>query len=234
MILPSFIPPTVQKQLLSRLLHRDLSNPEHKTNLHMHYDVCYPSLGQSFFACAKDRTAFKPKDARLHGSLSILQALDKKLRWMTLGGQYDWTTKLYPTGEAPAFPEDIRALIQDLLPAMEPQAAIVNIYSPGNTLSLHRDVSEEVHRGLVSISLGCDAIFVIGINDEMSGHTQYELLRLRSGDALFMTGQSRYAWHGVARIIPNTCPSYLEGWPGGQFKGWMKNKRINLNVRQMR
>jgi alkylated DNA repair protein alkB family protein 1 len=60
---------------------------------------------------------------------------------------------------------------------------------------------------------------------------------LRSGDAVYMSGEARFAWHGVAKIVPGTCPDYLSDWPGKDFpdwKNWMRNKRINLNVRQMR
>jgi alkylated DNA repair protein alkB homolog 1 len=60
---------------------------------------------------------------------------------------------------------------------------------------------------------------------------------LRSGDAVIMAGESRFAWHGVPKIIPATCPDYLASWPGKEsypkWDSWMKEKRINLNVRQM-
>jgi alkylated DNA repair dioxygenase AlkB len=119
---------------------------------------------------------------------------------------------------------------------MKPQAAILNVYSPKDKLSLHRDVSEEVDRGLVSISLGLSCLFVIGLVDKISGEIRHETILLRSGDVLYMGGESRYAWHGVPRIIPDTCPAYLESWPGREFpgyEGWMGKRRINLNVRQM-
>jgi len=53
--------------------------------------------------------------------------------------------------------------------------------------------------------------------------------------------EARFAWHGVPKIFSDTCPGYLASWPndGGldvslsPWDGWMKNKRINLNVRQM-
>ena len=48
---------------------------------------------------------------------------------------------------------------------MRSDAAIVNVYSPGDVLGVHRDVSEESDVGLVSISLGCEAIFVVGLDD---------------------------------------------------------------------
>ncbi len=235
--MPSLLPPKIQKILLSDLLHRDLSNSNHKTNLHLHYDVLYPDQHASFFSSDPSVVAFQPKDPAVHPPLTVKAALDKKLRWTTLGGQYDWTNKMYPSEEPPKFPPDIADLLRDLFPAMEPEAAIVNLYSPGDTLSLHRDVSEQVDRGLVSISLGCDAIFIIGLQDRTTAETSHEVLRLRSGDAVYMSGESRFAWHGVPKIIPGTCPEYFADWPGNYFpewKNWMSNKRVNLNVRQMR
>ena len=191
-----------------------------------------------------------PKDPDIHRPLSVLQFLNKKLRWLTLGGQYDWTAKVYPPGEPPKFPKDVADLLRGLFPEMVPEAAIVNVYSPGDMLSMHRDVAEQCGQGLVSLSLGCDAIFVIGLeseSEEQDSGTKSEpdvrvaAFRLRSGDALYMSAASRYAWHGVPQVIPDTCPEWLKTWPaddggGGEFaawSGWMAGKRINLNVRQM-
>ena len=119
-------------------------------------------------------------------------------------------------------------------------------------MMMHRDVSEETDRGLISVSLGCDGLFMIAPNREGSVEVQegleeqewrekkeFLMLRLRSGDAIYMTKDSRFAWHGVPKVLKGTCPDYLEDWPadGGKFeewRGWMRNKRINLNVRQMR
>ncbi|KAF1999252.1 hypothetical protein P154DRAFT_523469 [Amniculicola lignicola CBS 123094] len=168
---------------------------------------------------------------------------------MTLGGQYDWTQKVYPSSLPPTFPSDIGALLEGIWPDTKAQAAIVNLYSPGDTLSCHRDVAEESQRGLISVSLGCDAIFVIGndgpdpaLSGGENGSEEGKVLtlRLQSGSAVYMAGKSRFAWHGVPQIVAGTCPEYLEEWPasGGDggyegWRGWMKNKRVNLNVRQM-
>ncbi|CAD6502702.1 BgTH12-05292 [Blumeria graminis f. sp. triticale] len=235
-VAPSLFTPAIQKELLSRLLHRDLSNPKHKTNLHLHYDVSYPPDKKSFFSERPSNVRFTAKNGKTTQSLDCGKVLQRKLRWITLGGQYDWTSKKYPPEVPPEFPPDIARLIGSLFPAVTPQAAIINVYSPGDTLCLHRDVSEEVYRGLVSVSLGCDAYFIIGLHDNKTGKTRSKVLLLHSGDVLFMTGESRLAWHGVPRIIEGTCPSFLEEWPGEEFpywRGWMKNKRINLNIRQM-
>lgn len=254
LIIPALIPAEIQKLMLQRLLHRDLSDRKHRTNLHMHYEIPYPGNSGldgnatdpsvSFFSLPPSSAVkFEPKLPDVHKSLSISQVMQKKLRWITLGGQYDWTNKVYPQEKPPAFPTDLAALLEGLFPEMKAQAAIVNLYSPGDTLSLHRDVSEECDEGLVSISLGCDCIFLIGLENQLEdGRKQSSdcvAIRLRSGDAVYMSKDSRYAWHGVPKIIAGTCPSYLEDWPGGSdgqfqdWRGWMKNKRINLNVRQM-
>lgn len=175
---------------------------------------------------------------------------------MTLGGQYDWTAKAYPAAPPPPFPADIAALLTDLFPETRPEAAILNFYAPGDTLSMHRDVAESCGKGLISISLGCDGIFVIGVEGKGKGECRTVVVRLRSGDAVYMTGESRFAWHGVPQIVAGTCPEFLRDWPAGprkkgeevqadeggtgggedpyeRWRSWMAGKRINLNVRQM-
>lgn len=181
---------------------------------------------------------FPPKNPAVHKPITTAEFLDKKLRWMTLGGQYDWTAKKYPPESPPPFPADIKQLLKSLFPDTDPQAAIVNFYSPGHTLGIHRDVSEYSDQGLVSISIGCDGLFIVGNHDG----TKTATIRLRSGDALYMTASSRYAWHGVPQIIPDTCPNWLAQWPAinkndidyNNWRSWMYNKRINVNVRQMK
>jgi len=262
LIIPSVVPPEVQKILLRHLIHRDLSNPRHQTNLHPHYDLPYPDqVGEdveSFFSYSPDSPVkFQPKDPEVHKSLSIKQVMDRRLHWVTLGGQYDWTSRVYPDERPPEFPPDVAAFLQSLFPETVAQAAIVNIYTAGDTMMMHRDVSEETDKGLISISIGCDSLFMIAPNDPGkaseeernmkdaagsgpgAGGKEYLLLRLRSGDAIYMTKESRFAWHGVPKVLKGTCPEYLEDWPAEdgkyeEWRGWMKNKRVNLNVRQMR
>ncbi|PGH19256.1 alkylated DNA repair protein AlkB [Polytolypa hystricis UAMH7299] len=261
-IIPFLFPPTVQTELLSRLFHRDLSDARHKTNVHLHYHMSYPEfnntnsalsdavgdpsatleIGGSFFQDDPTRLIL-PKDPSVHVPITVRSLLEKKLRWITLGGQYNWTDKKYPDDLPPLFPKDIANLLHTTFPDTEAEAAIINVYSPGDTLNVHRDVSEECDTGLISISFGCDGLFMVGHQDG----NDCEIIRLRSGDAVYMTGTSRFAWHAVPKIIPSTCPSWLENWPVGpftesetssgkfdQWRGWMANKRINLNVRQMK
>ena len=252
-LVPNLLRECDQAALLSLLLHRDLANPRYLTNIHKHYKVPYdlckaprsvPNGTHSFFNLPHDALPrFYPLDPDLHGPLSGPQFLNRKLRWMTLGGQYDWITKAYPSSPPPAFPHDIANYLRDRFPQMQPEAAIVNLYSPGDKLALHRDVSEQSSADLISVSFGCDGIFVAGLDgSEPADEPRSMVVRLRSGDAVVMSGKARYAWHGVPQVLPRTCPGFLAPWPavgeGGeeQFEhwlGWMAGKRINLNVRQM-
>ncbi|KEY64131.1 hypothetical protein S7711_07476 [Stachybotrys chartarum IBT 7711] len=253
LIVPSLLPPAVQITLMDRMVHRDLSSPRHQTNLHLHYHLPYPpglaEAERSFFSLSPEAPAtFVPKDSAVHKPLTAKQVMQRRLHWVTLGGQYDWTNRVYPGEEPPQFPPDLSKFLAVLFPETLSQAAIVNFYSPGDTMMLHRDVSEETNKGLISLSFGCDCLFMIspsGKTDDpaepsLAGdERRYLTIRLRSGDALYMTGQSRYAWHGVPKIVKGSCPDYLEDWPaqGDQFaewRGWMQSKRVNLNVRQMK
>ena len=210
----------------------------------------YPHEKTSFFGLdPTSEESFVPIDSSMHKPLTVERVLNKKLRWMTLGGQYDWTAKVYPDGQPPPFPEDMQTLLSNIFPDTTPEAAIVNLYSPGDTLSLHRDVAETSEKGLISISIGCDALFVLGMDstgEDADGACRKVVLRLHSGDVVYMAGEARFAWHGVPMIVPNTCPLGLQNWPAGdcavrdsdgnayeRWRSWLTTKRININVRQV-
>ena len=238
--MPSLLPLGSQSLLLTTLLTGALADTQtHRTNLHAFYALPHPL---AWFAAAPS-TVLQPRtDA--HRPLALAQALGRKLRWMTLGGQYDWTAKRYPDGPPPpAFPADVAGLVHGLFPDVVPQAAIVNLYSPGDQLAPHRDLAESVGKALVSISLGCAGVFVIGCEGDGDGDGdgggegagEALAVRLNSGDAVVMGGESRWAWHSVPKVLAGSCPAELEQWDGGSdgWKRWMAGKRVNLNVRQM-
>lgn len=244
---------------MSSLLHGHLANPRHRTNVHLHHRLPYHALHcnegdspdregfLSFFNLSPTSAEqFSPiSDEHTHKPFTVSQFLSKKLRWMTLGNQYDWSAKMY-SGDEPPFPTDIAGFVHNLFPMMKPEAAIVNLYKGGDVLGMHRDVSEHCDNGLVSISLGCDGIFIAGLESEGDGATRYVILRLHSGDAVYMSGPARFAWHGVPQVLPLTCPSWLSDWPAkinvesnacteyDAWRGWMSSRRVNLNVRQIR
>lgn len=141
----------------------------------------------------------------------------RKLRWVTLGPQFDWSTRVYDA-HAPhrPLPPELRALAVTLVSAVadlqlrppadanhaprnnidshslatskgcgkmsqshtdaawscldsqnwgdwEPDVALVNYYREGDTLGGHKDDAERDMRApIVALSLGCDAIFLLG------------------------------------------------------------------------
>ena len=265
-LIPSLLSPQAQENLLSILLHDNLANQKHKTNVHLHHNIPYyttllETCGASkpkeernipsFFHLSPESTEklFQPLDEVVHKPFTISQFLSRKLRWLTLGGQFDWTGKRYPLEDEPPFPEDIGNFIRSLFPYIKPEAAIVNIYRPGDVLSIHRDVSEESNNALISISLGCEAVLVVGLQSTEKKLARTVAIRLCSGDAICLSGEARFAWHGVPQVLQGTSPDWLCDWPAKAnvdglnrdsaqqyeaWRGWMLNKRVNLSVRQIR
>lgn len=129
-----------------------------------------------------------------------------------------------------------------------PEAAIVNYYPVGSCMGGHIDDAEhDLEKPIVSISLGRSAIFLIG------GQTKDVVpspILVRSGDAVVMTGESRLCYHGIAGILSSEVESFLTKEPIGTeddginypekssedayVTDYLRNHRINLNVRQVR
>jgi alkylated DNA repair protein alkB family protein 1 len=63
---------------------------------------------------------------------------------------------------------------------------------------------------------------------------------IRSGDVVLMSGESRYCYHAVPRMIANTCPNeLLEDGPDdpadwADCREYIRDARINMNCRQVR
>ncbi|KAI6039955.1 hypothetical protein EDC04DRAFT_2867794 [Pisolithus marmoratus] len=130
----------------------------------------------------------------------------------------------------------------------EPDAGIVNFYQTKDTLMAHVDRSEVCATSpLVSISLGNAAIFLIG---GLTREVEPTPILLRSGDVVIMSGPAcRRAYHGVPRVLENTLPEHLaqSSWPADDeadasvsqtetwepYKTYIRNARININVRQV-
>jgi alkylated DNA repair protein alkB family protein 1 len=264
--------------LLSRLLHRDLSNPLHTTNLHSSHHMPYPapppsapsanSHPASFFTLPQSSPSpsalFTPLPTAPPSAkpLNTSQVLHKKLRYLTLGAQYNWATRAYPASprDSPTtFPADIRALVSTLFPTdpltraqFRPESGVVLLYGAKDYMPVHRDVSEECERGLASFSLGCDGLFVVGREKpgaegggDAGGEMDVVALRVRSGDVVYMAGETRWAWHAMPRVLAGTCPAWFRDWPmekerGGEFekefkrwRGYMVGKRLNISCRQV-
>ncbi|KAF2026901.1 oxidoreductase domain-containing protein [Setomelanomma holmii] len=252
------LPPETQVLFTSCLMHRDLADPSHKINLQADYQIPYPEkptsqplhFDSSFFT--RERSA--PEDTLVPHSpdkmkpLNNEQALYTKLRWLTLGEQYDWPTRSYAKHATP-FPADLSTLVTGLFPHIRPESGVVLIYSAKDFMPVHRDVSEQCQRALASFSVGCDGIFIMARGDDDGqgeNAPRTVAIRVKSGDCVHLTGEARWAWHAMARTIPSTCPPHLASWPVGtpgatpsekkaykKWTGYMGTKRINVSCRQV-
>ena len=154
------------------------------------------------------------------------EAPDEKLRWATLGLHYDWTTRTYPNpkpepGEAAGgmaaaqVPPELGALARRIAAAvgqsLAPETAIVNFYRHNSTMCAHQDDAEAaLECPVVSVSFGCAAVFLLG---GLSREMPPVALWVHSGDAMVLGGQTRLAFHAMARVAVGSCPEAL--LPGG-------------------
>jgi DNA oxidative demethylase len=120
----------------------------------------------------------------------------------------------------PAMPEALTAMWDDLARYPHPpQACLINYYGPAAKMGLHQDRDEEdFDAPVVSISLGDDCLFRVGVRNRKNPTRSF---RLSSGDVLVLGGDARLAFHGVDRIYPGSSTLLSEGG------------RINLTLRRV-
>ncbi|MEV8568583.1 alpha-ketoglutarate-dependent dioxygenase AlkB [Streptomyces sp. NPDC051322] len=104
--------------------------------------------------------------------------------------------------------------------AYVPDAALVNFYDGDARMGMHQDKEERSAAPVVSLSLGDTCVFRFG-NAEGRGRpwTDVELV---SGDLFVFGGPSRFAYHGVSKVLPGSAGPEL-GWSGG---------RLNITLRE--
>ena len=145
------------------------------------------------------------------------------LGWTTDRRGYRYTAVDPDTGELwPAMPEAFsRLAIQAAAAAefddFEPDACLVNRYTPAARLSLHQDRNERDYGApIVSVSLGMRATFLFG------GHARTDptaKVPLQHGDVVVWGGVDRLRYHGVMPLKDE--PHALLG-----------SRRINLTFRK--
>jgi len=171
-----------------------------------------------------------------------------KLRWATVGAPFNWTSRLYePNVPRRAIGEDLVRLtrrIASLPPeswSYEAQAGLVNFYQPGDTLNAHVDDAERnLDRPIVSISLGCCGIFLLGQENIDAEPTA---MMVRSGDAVILGGESRKCYHGVPRVFAShegddarfALPPALrpDAWDDHALAQYISHTRINISIRDI-
>lgn len=183
------------------------------------------------------------------------------MRWASIGPVYDWTSRRYRVDDdyiplpdyMVEFSKNIVSLVYAFSPdcqqSFHPNAALINYYREGDKLCGHRDDAEsDQTKPLVSCSLGCPAIFLMGGCDKSMFPTP---ILLRHGDVAVLSGQARTAFHGVPRIFPENrklsvleevspemeesyprdCLEGLEDYP--DIKAYLANCRINVSIREV-
>ncbi|GLT86690.1 hypothetical protein SLE2022_048120 [Rubroshorea leprosula] len=192
---------------------------------------------------------YEEEDAKSIGNASKsipASVLLRKLRWSTLGLQFDWSKRNYdvslPHNKIPdALCRLAKRMAAPAMPMGEefrPEAAIVNYFGLGDTLGGHLDDMEaDWSKPIVSMSLGCKAIFLLG------GRTRQDqplAMFLRSGDIVLMAGEARECFHGVPRIFTDKEHAEItpleEQFSHGDdlcFLEYIRTSRINVNIRQV-
>lgn len=132
-------------------------------------------------------------------------SLIMKLRWATMGYNYEWNSRAYYDEMKSSFPSDLHDLCRHIASAVgyhdfSAETAIVNYYHMSGDMGPHKDISEIDHDApLLSFSFGQDALFLLG---GMTKATKPVCLCLHSGDICIMYGDCRLVYHAVPRILP--------------------------------
>ncbi|CAA0812661.1 Alpha-ketoglutarate-dependent dioxygenase alkB [Striga hermonthica] len=210
----------------------------------LYSDVTQADVGQPLWKFVEEQLGeAHGKDACKSVSASVLL---RKLRWSTLGLQFDWSKRSYnvslPHREIPdALCQLAKKMAGPAMPhgvEFHPEAAIVNYFGLGDMLGGHLDdMEKDWSKPIVSMSLGCKAIFLLG---GKSRDDKPIAMFLRSGDVVLMAGEARECFHGVPRIFTdaeNAEISDLESQFAAEddqhYLKYIRTSRININIRQV-
>ena len=92
----------------------------------------------------------------------------------------------------------VRAALAAGFEGFQPDACLINRYTPGSRMSLHQDKDEgDLSAPIVSVSLGLSATFLWGGLQRSQRPARY---RLAHGDVVVWGGASRLVFHGVAPL----------------------------------
>ncbi|KAI3730824.1 hypothetical protein L1987_62002 [Smallanthus sonchifolius] len=233
-----FIPAALNIEEQCRWIKESLVSfpqPPNRTNHNAHYGAIH-----DLFNAAKNRQVLVKEEIISGEDNSI--AVD--LRWSTLGLQFDWSKRSYNVSlPHNKIPDALCQLAKKMAaPAMavgeefQPEAAIVNYFGSGDMLGGHLDDMEaDWSKPIVSMSLGCKAIFLLG---GKSRNDEPLAMFLRSGDIVLMSGEARERFHGVPRIFTDTENAEIVSLEK-QFSDeddicyleYIKTSRININIR---
>ncbi|MFA5951439.1 MAG: alpha-ketoglutarate-dependent dioxygenase AlkB [Hyphomicrobium sp.] len=165
---------------------------------------------------------FQPRMPRTGKEFSVRMSNFGRLGWVSdKEGGYRYQATHPDTGLPwPPIPGLLLGLWDDLAACSgPPEACLVNFYRPGARMGSHRDADENEPRApVLSVSLGCEAVFHVG---GLRRSDAKERFVLRSGDVAVLGGPARFAYHGIDRVLAGTSDLI----PGGG--------RINVTLRRV-
>ena len=165
---------------------------------------------------------YRPSMPKTGKAFSVTMTNCGALGWVSdKDGGYRYQATHPVTGRPwPPIPTQLLALWQAVAGYTAlPEACLVNHYASGTKLGSHVDADEaDTAAPVISVSLGCDAIFHVGGLRRTDPKAK---LLLKSGDVVILGGAARLTYHGLDRIVPRT--SDLVPWGG----------RINLTLRRV-
>ncbi len=173
-------------------------------------------------AVVADAPLFTPKMPRNGKPFSVRMTNCGPLGWVSdRDGGYRYQATHPVTGQQwPTMPTSILRTWTELADYPHPpEACLVNFYGPEARMGQHQDRDEvDLSAPVVSLSLGDTCLFRYG-SEERGGKTKS--IRLHSGDAMVIGGESRLCFHGVDRLMPGTSTLLTNGG------------RINLTLRRV-
>jgi DNA oxidative demethylase len=162
-----------------------------------------------------------PRMPRTGKPFSVRMTNCGSLGWVSDESGYRYQSTHPETGEPwPAIPQIALDAWSELGEYPHPpEACLVNFYSPEARMGMHQDRDEKnFDAPVVSLSLGDTGVFRYG-GTSRGGPTRS--VRLASGDAIVLGGESRLVHHGVDRIVAGSSTLLPHGG------------RINLTLRRV-
>ncbi|MEV0007050.1 alpha-ketoglutarate-dependent dioxygenase AlkB [Streptomyces sp. NPDC047973] len=100
-----------------------------------------------------------------------------------------------------------------------PDTALINFYDGQARMGMHQDKDERSSAPVVSLSVGDSCVFRVGNTETRT--RPYTDIELASGDLFVLGGPSRFAYHGVPKVLEGT----------GDPATGLRSGRLNITMR---
>jgi len=146
------------------------------------------------------------------GAVMSVQSTDLGWHWQPY--RYSRTADDYNGARVPDLPDWLADLGREVLAEAyqnteaarryRPDVALINFYDRGARLGMHQDKEERASDPVVSLSIGDRCVFRFGNTENRN--RPWRDIELASGDAFVFGGPSRYVYHGVPKLYPDSGP----------------------------